>query len=79
MAQRAPRHSQGSATSQSTSACLLVAIPVAALILIYTYRKLPGGQVIELAQPGYQAWPLPGHAAWTAPLLAAAVLRRPET
>ena len=30
---------------------LLVAAPVAALILIYTYRKLSGGQVVPLQQP----------------------------
>ncbi|ORW07609.1 hypothetical protein AWC15_19535 [Mycobacterium lacus] len=30
---------------------MLVGIPVAALIQIYTYRKLSGGQVVELAQP----------------------------
>ncbi len=39
---------------------LLVAVPVAALILIYTYRKLSGGQVVPLQQPGYPAGPPPG-------------------
>ena len=41
---------------------LLVGGPVAALILIYTYRKLSGGQVVPLEQPpgGYQAGPPPG-------------------
>ncbi len=32
---------------------LLVAAPFAALILIYTYRKLSGGQVVPLERPGY--------------------------
>jgi uncharacterized membrane protein len=39
---------------------LLVGGPVAALILIYTYRKLSGGQVVPQEQPGYQAGPPPG-------------------
>ncbi len=40
---------------------VLVGGPVAALILIYTYRKLSGGQVVPLEQPGgYQAGPPPG-------------------
>jgi len=39
---------------------LLVAVPFAALILIYAYRKLSGGQVVPLAQPGYQPGPPPG-------------------
>jgi uncharacterized membrane protein len=32
---------------------LLVALPLAALILTYTYRKLTGGQVVALDQPGF--------------------------
>jgi uncharacterized membrane protein len=40
---------------------LPVAVPVAALILIYTYRKLSGGQVVALDQPGYQPGPPPGY------------------
>ena len=39
---------------------LLVAVPFAALILIYAYRKLSGGQVVGLEQPGYQPGPPPG-------------------
>ena len=40
---------------------LLVGGPVAALVLIYTYRKLSGGPVVPLQQPGgYQAGPPPG-------------------
>jgi uncharacterized membrane protein len=39
---------------------LLVGGPVAALVLVYTYRKLSGGQVVPLEQPGYQAGPPPG-------------------
>jgi uncharacterized membrane protein len=39
---------------------LLVAIPVAILIQTYTYRKLSGGQVVPLVQPGYQPGPPPG-------------------
>ena len=34
--------------------------PVASLILIYAYRKLSGGQVVPLAQPGYQPGPPAG-------------------
>ena len=33
---------------------LLVGGPVAALVLIYAYRKLSGGQVVPLEQQGYQ-------------------------
>ena len=40
---------------------LLVGGPVAALILIYAYRKLSGGQVVPLEQPGYPQGPPPGH------------------
>jgi uncharacterized membrane protein len=44
---------------------LIVAFPIALLILVYTYRKLSGGQVVALDQPGYQpgppAGPPPGH------------------
>ncbi|OBA74593.1 hypothetical protein A5641_27355 [Mycobacterium sp. 1554424.7] len=41
---------------------ILVGGPVAALIGIYGYRKLSGGQVVPLQQPGggYQAGPPPG-------------------
>jgi uncharacterized membrane protein len=39
---------------------LLVGGPVALLILIYTYRKLSGGQVVPLEQQGYQGGPPPG-------------------
>ncbi|WP_211284845.1 hypothetical protein, partial [Mycobacterium palustre] len=42
---------------------ILVGGPVAALVLIYAYRKLSGGQVVPLEQPGggYQAGPPPGY------------------
>ena len=33
---------------------LLVAGPVGALIWTYTYRKLSGGQVVPVEQPGYR-------------------------
>ena len=36
---------------------LLVAMPVALLIQVYTYRKLSGGQVVPVEQPGYPAGP----------------------
>ena len=36
---------------------LLVAMPVALLIQAYTYRKLSGGQVVPVEQPGYPAGP----------------------
>jgi uncharacterized membrane protein len=40
---------------------LLVGGPIAALVLTYSYRKLSGGQVVPLEQPGgYQAGPPPG-------------------
>ncbi|CAM2868592.1 hypothetical protein MYSI104531_06345 [Mycobacterium simiae] len=39
---------------------IIVALPVAALIQVYTYRKLSGGQVVSLEQPGYQPGPPPG-------------------
>ncbi|MEZ0353150.1 hypothetical protein [Mycobacterium sp. pR1184] len=39
---------------------MIAAIPVAALIQVYTYRKLSGGQVVALAQPGYPAGPPAG-------------------
>ncbi len=39
---------------------LLVAAPVAALIMVYAYRKLSGGQVVPLEQAGYQPGPPPG-------------------
>ncbi|MGB9307374.1 MAG: hypothetical protein WCB92_27960 [Mycobacterium sp.] len=39
---------------------MLVGIPVASLIQVYTYRKLSGGQVVELTQPGPPAGLPPG-------------------
>ena len=36
---------------------LLVAMPMALLIQVYTYRKLSGGQVAPVEQPGYPAGP----------------------
>jgi uncharacterized membrane protein len=36
---------------------LLAAIPVALLVQVYTYRKLSGGQVVPVEQPGYPAGP----------------------
>ncbi|HTY26983.1 MAG TPA: hypothetical protein VMD51_02395, partial [Mycobacterium sp.] len=39
---------------------LLVAVPVASLVLIFAYRKLSGGQVVPLEQQGYQGGPPPG-------------------
>jgi uncharacterized membrane protein len=36
---------------------LVVALPVAMLIQVYTYRKLSGGQVVALEQPGYPGMP----------------------
>jgi uncharacterized membrane protein len=41
---------------------LIAALPIAALIQVYTYRKLTGGQVVEggQQQPGYPAGPPPG-------------------
>jgi uncharacterized membrane protein len=39
---------------------LIVAQPVAFLIQVYTYRKLSGGQVVPVEQPGYPAGPPPG-------------------
>jgi uncharacterized membrane protein len=39
---------------------MIVAIPVAALIQVYTYRKLSGGQVVPAEQPGYQPGPPAG-------------------
>jgi uncharacterized membrane protein len=39
---------------------VLVGIPVASLIHVYTYRKLSGGQVVELSQPGPPAGLPPG-------------------
>jgi len=33
---------------------LLVAVPFVALVVIYAYRKLSGGQVVPLQPPGYQ-------------------------
>ncbi|BBY21187.1 hypothetical protein [Mycobacterium stomatepiae] len=39
---------------------MIVAFPVAVLIQVYTYRKLSGGQVVPLEQPGYQPGPPSG-------------------
>ena len=39
---------------------MLVGIPVASLVQVYTYRKLSGGQVVELSQPGPPAGLPPG-------------------
>jgi uncharacterized membrane protein len=39
---------------------LIAAFPVALLIQVYTYRKLSGGQVVPVEQPGYQPGPPPG-------------------
>ncbi|CAM3576208.1 Proline and glycine rich transmembrane protein [Mycobacterium colombiense] len=39
---------------------VLVAVPVAALVGIYAYRKFSGGQVVAPQQAGYQAGPPPG-------------------
>jgi uncharacterized membrane protein len=39
---------------------LLAGLPIAALIHTYTYRKLSGGQVVALDQPGYQQGPPAG-------------------
>jgi uncharacterized membrane protein len=38
---------------------MIVAFPVSVLIQVYTYRKLSGGQVVGLEQPGYQPGPPP--------------------
>jgi uncharacterized membrane protein len=42
---------------------VLVALPVAMLIQVYTYRKLSGGQVVALEQPGYPGMPPGPHPA----------------
>jgi uncharacterized membrane protein len=39
---------------------IVVALPVSLLIQVYTYRKLSGGQVVGLQQPGYQPGPPAG-------------------
>ena len=39
---------------------LLVAVPLTLLIQVYTYRKLSGGQVVELDQAGFQQGPPQG-------------------
>ncbi len=39
---------------------VIVAFPVSVLIQVYTYRKLSGGQVFALEQPGYQPGPPAG-------------------
>ncbi|WP_096286661.1 hypothetical protein [Mycobacterium ahvazicum] len=39
---------------------LVVAAPLVALILTYSYRKLSGGQVVPVQQPGYQPGPPAG-------------------
>ncbi|MDT5349382.1 MAG: hypothetical protein QOH91_2669 [Mycobacterium sp.] len=38
----------------------LVTAPVLALVLTYTYRKLTGGQIAEVGQPGFPQGPPPG-------------------
>jgi uncharacterized membrane protein len=38
---------------------MIIAFPVSVLIQVYTYRKLSGGQVVGLEQPGYQPGPPP--------------------
>ncbi|WP_197507879.1 hypothetical protein, partial [Mycobacterium sp. 852014-52450_SCH5900713] len=38
---------------------LLVAAPVASLLIIYAYRRLSGGQVVPVPQPGYHPGPPP--------------------
>lgn len=47
---------------------LLVAVPVAALLMIYAYRKLSGGHVAPLEQPGYHPGPPPGIPPGPAPM-----------
>jgi uncharacterized membrane protein len=39
---------------------MIVAFPISVLIQVYTYRKLSGGQVVALEQPGYQPGPPAG-------------------
>jgi uncharacterized membrane protein len=39
----------------------LVAVGFNSLVITYGYRKLSGGQVVELAQPGYPQGPPPGY------------------
>ncbi|MGD1173903.1 hypothetical protein ACKUVQ_11535 [Mycobacterium seoulense] len=39
---------------------LLVAVPLVALLIIYAYRRLSGGQVVPVPPPGYQPGPPPG-------------------
>ncbi len=39
---------------------LLAGVPIAQLVLTYTYRKLSGGQVVAVEQPGYPQGPPPG-------------------
>jgi uncharacterized membrane protein len=39
---------------------VVVGVPIAQLVLTYTYRKLSGGQVMALEQPGYPQAPPPG-------------------
>jgi uncharacterized membrane protein len=54
---------QAAAVFVGSLACgigVVVGGPVGALVLIYAYRKLSGGQVVPLQQPGYPAGPPPG-------------------
>ncbi|GBG38307.1 DUF2189 domain-containing protein [Mycobacterium montefiorense] len=39
---------------------VIVALPISVLIQVYTYRKLSGGQVVPVEQPGYQPGPPAG-------------------
>jgi uncharacterized membrane protein len=39
---------------------IVAALPVSVLIQVYTYRKLTGGRVVPLEQPGYQPGPVAG-------------------
>ena len=39
---------------------LLVAVPFASLVIVYAFRKLTGGQVAAVDQPGYQPGPPSG-------------------
>ena len=62
----APRCCRGSCSTRrcwSANCCagsgVIAALPVAVLLQIYTYRKLSGGQVVPLEQPGYQPGPPP--------------------
>jgi uncharacterized membrane protein len=57
---------QAAVVAVGEAACgvgIIAAIPVSLLIQTYTYRKLSGGQVVSLEQPGYQLGYRPGPAA----------------